>query len=695
MNITLPQLERVRELYLDGHYLQAYQYAATICPLAEWEGTEAMLWAGRLANNLGSSKLGRKLHLKAYRHAPDNGEARYYKVRVILEQRGPLAAWNFLRKIGADLHASPTVQSDWLAFHAIVLGALRDFDAAEEWLAKAEKVDPTNPWIWIERSHLFDLEDKYEDGLAASQRSLELRPYFRPGVQAVASSLVMLGRDEEALTVLQDAATKIESCWLVAQLAQLQTELGLHAEARQNFERFAELAPLLDKSTEQWLHAQRADAAYMCGAYEAALKYVQLSESPFHKLVAERMEAAGEAAKRIVLPVGFVRQHHLTCAPATLTFLSRFWHKSADHLSVVEAICYDGTPARSERDWAEKQGWFAREFCVNWDDTVKLIERGVPFTLTTVEPGNAHLQAVIGYDSRRGTILVRDPYDRELVEFAAKEMLERYRSSGPRGMAMVPLEQKHLLADLELHEATLYDGLYNVQQALFAHHRAQADEVIQTMKAAAETHRLTWQAQLSVAEYDCDDVRVLACLDKLLELFPEDANWRLYKLSVLRRMARRDDRLELLKTICDDKKSHPLFWQMYADELSDDGREQVKVRKLLHRQFRYHATDACPPSRTVTSVTKVASPIPLSRNRRAQLLSACESALDAAALCRSEGDVSLRRVFERHERKLRARLFHGVAAFSRTRRSRALSQRSLPAVRQTFQLSGAHARLGL
>jgi tetratricopeptide (TPR) repeat protein len=592
MKITGTQLQRVRELYLDGNYLQAYRHAVALAPLTEWEGTDAMLLAGRLANNLGAAKLGRKLHLQAYRRDPGNGEAAYYKARVIRERRGPLAAWHFLRQIGETLDASTTVQADWLAYHAVVLGALRDFDAAEEWLAKAEKLDPTNPWIWIERSHLYELEDKYEEALAASQRALALHPYFRPGVQAAASDLVLLGRDEEALALLADAATKIESCWLVVQLAQLQTELGQHAAARQNYERFAELAPLLDQGTEQWLHAQRADAAYLCGDYEAALHYTQLSESPFHKLVTERMQAATDEAQRIVLPVGFVRQHHMTCAPATLTFLSRFWQQPTDHLSVVEAICYDGTPARSERDWAEKQGWFVREFCVNWDDTVKLIDRGVPFTLTTVEPGNAHLQSVIGYDSRRGTILVRDPYNRDLVEFAAKEMLERYRASGPRGMAMVPIEQKHLLEALELHEAPLYDKLYEVQQALYAHDRAQADNAIQAMVSAAENHRLTWQAQLSVAEYDSDDVRVLACLDKLLELLPDDANWRLYKLSVLRRMARRDERMQLLKEICDDRKSHPLFWQMYADELSDDGREQTKVRKLLQRTFRYHATDA-------------------------------------------------------------------------------------------------------
>lgn len=592
MNISREQLERVRDLYYDGFYLQAYHAAEKIGPLAEWEGTAALLLGGRLANNLGSYKLGRKLHSKAYRLDPGDGEAAYYKARLILERRGPLAAWNFLRKIGPTINASTTVQADWLAYHAILLAALRDFDAAEEWLAKAEKLDPTNPWIWIERSHLHELEDKYEEALTAANRSLELRPFFRPGVQAAAGALVLLGRDDEALVLLRDAAAKIESCWLVAQLAQLQTELGLHTEARQSIERFVELAPLLNKGTEQWLHAQRADTAYLCGDYEASLHFTQLSESPFHKLVAERMQAAGTDAKRVLLPVGFVRQHHMTCAPATLTFLSRYWQMPVDHLSVVEAICYDGTPARSERDWAEKQGWFVREFCVNWDDTVKLLDRGVPFTLTTVEPGNAHLQAVIGYDSRRGTILARDPYDRSLVEYAAKEMLERYGSSGPRGMAMVPLANKHLLEDLQLHEAALYDGLYEVQQALYAHHRDAADAPIQAMLRAAENHRLTYQAELSVAEYDCDDVRVLTCLDKLLGLHPEDANWRLYKLSVLRRMARRTERLELLQAIYADKKSHPLFWQMYADELSDDGREQTKVHKMLRRTMRYGRADA-------------------------------------------------------------------------------------------------------
>jgi hypothetical protein len=173
----------------------------------------------------------------------------------------------------------------------------------------------------------------------------------------------------------------------------------------------------------------------------------------------------------VLLPVGFVRQHYMTCAPATLSAMSRYWQMPADHLGVAEQICYDGTPAHSERKWAEASGYIAREFTVTWEATVALINRGVPFTLTTVEPSNAHLQAIIGYDAMRGTLLVRDPFYRSIGEFAADEALARYRATGPRGMAMVPCSRVALLDKIELPDSELYDLLYEVQTALEAHDR--------------------------------------------------------------------------------------------------------------------------------------------------------------------------------------------------------------------------------
>ena len=41
---------------------------------------------------------------------------------------------------------------------------------------------------------------------------------------------------------------------------------------------------------------------------------------------------------------------------------------------VAEAICYDGTPNHSERQWAAEHGWWVREFTATWDTTRALID---------------------------------------------------------------------------------------------------------------------------------------------------------------------------------------------------------------------------------------------------------------------------------------------------------------------------------
>src|SRR4029079_8951598 len=179
--------------------------------------------------------------------------------------------------------------------------------------------------------------------------------------------------------------------------------------ARESYERCLELSPLLDEYSGIGLSAVRSDAAYYNGDLPRAAELAQAAaKNPFYKKIAERLkatvvsqasslpvtdnpgtgrpEACGTGQRRVILDVGFVRQHHMTCAPATLSALSRFWSKPAGHLELAEAICYDGTPAHSERNWAIKNGWIAREFRVTWDNARALIDRKIPFTLTTVEP---------------------------------------------------------------------------------------------------------------------------------------------------------------------------------------------------------------------------------------------------------------------------------------------------------------------
>lgn len=592
MLVARSDLERISELYEQGLTLQAYVLSQTFAPLNEWQGTAARILAGRLASNLGALKLGRRLFVSAWRHDQADAQAQYYYARHLSDYRGPYASWRFLRKHDGLPDAAPQIQAEWLALHAAQLGRLRDFDAAEEWLARAEKIDPDNSWVCIERADLMEFEDRYPEALEAAFRSLSLRPWYRPGVQSAAHLLVLLDRDNEALELLTQASKQIESSGVVAQLAQLQIELGHFAEARQSLERYSELSPLMEPAVAQWWNGQLSDTAYHCGDYEKAAEYGELSKIPFYQNIAQRLRDSSTEARRVVLPVGFVRQHHLTCAPATLTTISRFWSMPADHLELAEKICYGGTTAYSERQWAEQNGWTACEFAVNWDDTVALIERGIAFTLSTVEPTSGHLQSVIGYDGRRGTMLIRDPYDRRQGEFAAEGMLEEYRATGPRGMALVPNDKKALFDGLVLNESALYDKLYEVQQALEAHERAKAYEIYRAMSADNEEHRLYVEARLALASYDADPTQSLTCSEKLLALFPDDANLKLLKLSCLRTLSRRSECIEFLKSICEQRGSHPLFLQYYARELIDDDRQHRKALSLLRRAARYRPLDA-------------------------------------------------------------------------------------------------------
>lgn len=589
---TAVHLDAIRDLYVRGLGLQAYAAAQRYGPLHTWTGTAARVLAGRLAWVLGAPRLGTWLHVRAWRQDPDDPEARYYFARTRLERRGPLAAWYFLQQSGTLPAAPAELHADWLALHATVLGRLRDFEAADGWLARAIRTCPDKPWVYVEQAELLEVEDRYEESLQAARHALGLRPWYRPAVQAVAHALQLLDRHRQALDLLTDADQHMESGPVTLQLAVLQTELGYYHDARRSYTRALELMPLLEKDFAKWLHARRSDVVYYCGDLAEAAAIARQVGEPFYDQLAERLVDPACASQRVLLDVGFVRQHHQTCAPATLAALSRYWNMPAEHLDVAEAICYDGTPDHKERHWAETHGWTTREFTVTWESAVALLDRGVPFTLTTVEPGNAHLQAVIGYDHRRQTLLVRDPYVPTWGEFIVATMLERYRATGPRGMALVPHAEAHQLDGLDLPDAALYDHVYRLQRAMEAHQRGRAAEALAALEAAAPGHRLTLQARLLLARYDADHAKFLAAVEGLLGLFPQDGVFEMAKVACLGQLVRRDERLALLRAVCDRKDADPVFWRALAQELSADARAHGTAMRLLRRALRHRPADA-------------------------------------------------------------------------------------------------------
>lgn len=485
------------------------------------------------------------------------------------------------------------MRSSWCALVGEVAGMLRDFSTADTWLKRAREIAPQSAWIEVCHATLMEFEDRYDEAVAAARRALELRPWYRPAVQSLAHLLSLRNRDDEALELLSTANERLESDAIAGQLYALQIELKHYAAAGQTLDRFEQLSPLMEKSLKKWLAAQRAEVAYHLGDIETAIASGKASDSEFWKLSAERLaDPARAAAKQVTLPVPFVRQHHVTCGPATLAAISSFWSMPADHLQVVDEICYNGTSHHSERKWAADHGWAAREFSVTEESAQALLDRGIPFTFTTIEPANAHLQAIIGYDGRRGTLIVRDPFLRNSGDAFADKFLDHYRASGPRGMAMVPVEQAAKLIEVELPDAALWDQLHALDGALLKHRREPAQAAFDAMQTAAPEHRLTLEARRRLAIYDGSHGEQLAAAEALLAQFPNEQWLQLERLSLLRHQARRDERLTTYEELCKKKDASPIFWQQYAQELRIDARRHAEALWLLKRAIRRWPTHA-------------------------------------------------------------------------------------------------------
>src|SRR5207302_9224565 len=98
--------------------------------------------------------------------------------------------------------------------------------------------------------------------------------------------------------------------------------------------------------------------------------------------------------------------------------------------------------------------------------------------------------------------------------------------------------------------------------------------------------RLPLAGRRALAAYDADPSERLASVEAMLAHFPEDNNLQLARISCLRELARRDERLALLRELCERPGADPIFWQQYADELSADAREHEQAIRLLRKAIR-------------------------------------------------------------------------------------------------------------
>jgi tetratricopeptide (TPR) repeat protein len=584
-------LDAVAELYERGLYLRAWEAGRSLGPPARWPGVEGLLLAGRLARHLGAVRASHRLFMRAFRADRRSPEALFYYASSLEERRGPLAAWEFVKRRGELVDAPRTARADWLALHGRILAALRDFDRAEDWISRAEALEPSRPWLCVERAAFHDAADQLDKALAAGRRSLDLQPWYRPAVSSVASSLLQLGREEEALALLQAGFERLESASVTGQLTNVLIGRGDYDGAQLALERLEALLPLLDEQGRVWLRGLRSDVAYHRGDLDCARELLAETTAPFLVTLRERLAARSSERRKVRLPVPWVRQHYLTCAPATLASLGAYWSMPVRHEELARSICYGGTPDHVERHWAESNGWAVREFTVDLQTTHALLDRGVPFTLTTVYPTSAHLQAVIGYDALRGTMFTRDPSGYAVQESLAEPFLGAFRSTGPRGMALVPGAEAKRLDGLELPDEALYDFVYRMKRAFEAHRREDAELAFERMQALAPDHPLTLRARWELALYDGDLAAALAAVEALLLRFPGDQVLELRRVGLLHDLGHLTDARTAVDAMVGRSDVDPSFWQKRAELVRSDARLWSEAEDCLRRALRRRPRD--------------------------------------------------------------------------------------------------------
>lgn len=549
------------------------------------------LAAARALRQLGDDRAGDALALRTGRaFAPDH-EARLGLLRTTLANRGPYGYWR-LRERGLlppDQHESERAAR--LSLDSLWLAQLRDDSAAMACGREALSLVDSDPWLWVEHSYALVRMDRMHEGLAAARQALALKPGYRTALLHVARVLHQLRRADEARALLEQAWKATGGGWYGWQLFTLAEDEQRHADAWALLEALTQAFPLADRGWRAVLAARRADTLLSLGRLPEAREMAsQVPGTGFYARLEARLRDPGVLAvgsrTRAILPLAMVQQLWMTCAPATLTALAGYWGRAADHVEVAQAICYDGTPQASERNWAASQGFHVREFWLDWETAGRLIDAGVPFALATQHVGGGHLQAVVGIDRIRGTLLVRDPSQPTHAEFDADALFATHKAVGPRALLMLPQAEHHRLQGIDLPQAEACDHAHEVLAGLQRHDREAALQALLLLRDRFPGGDLTWRSERNLALYDGDEPRILAATEVLLERFPDDHVLQLSRLTSLFEVRGQQAGEAYLSELVARPQPDALLLTRWAHRLAQDSSRLDQADHVIRRALR-------------------------------------------------------------------------------------------------------------
>lgn len=583
-----PELRDEWVAYDESRFLDCYTLLRHKGELEQSNLSERyFLWA-RVIGHLGAEARWLRLLAKARQQRPSHPEAQLHYARLLLGWRGASAALRYLETHAEPLASlPPRHQRQLCGLRLSAWLALRDGEQAEAELTRLTRAGEGELELVVWRSRLLAREDRFEEALGVLLPHTEARPASHGLVLAAARLSCSLRSLEEALALVERTWGRFQ-CWaLPALAASACRDLGHLEQERIWLERWEHFSPLRDRPLSQQLAGRWSDHFYARGDSARAKREADRAGPGFFERLSRNLQQRAQVqGERVQLDVPPVAQHHNTCSPATLAMLSGYFGRPAQQVEVADQICYEGTAARSERAWAAANGWVCREFTLTEGTAHELLRRGVPFAAVTVESESAHIQVVCGFDTCRGTLLLRDPSSAFLCEVLTAELLERYETYGPRALVLVRPEEEAKLSGLHFLGATHYDRAFEVAQLLEQHRRQAAGEALAQLQAQACPPYLRWSSEWALANYDRNTDRTLRCTQRFLEERPGEIRANLLLASCLAEVAGPERSIAHLEACMAAAAEKRPYQEPLASASLGDARRHDKARRLLHRALR-------------------------------------------------------------------------------------------------------------
>lgn len=573
-------------LLREGRYRRAFAAVAPVWTGLVAHGSLAQLVAlHTLCLRFGSDARRRWLGRRVWRQWPDRLAARANHVRDLLRQGQVLTAWECIRgEVPAAIDAAE--QADWLVATARVHSHLRDFAAADASLDRAAEIAPGHEDIVRERA--WSLQDR--DDLDGALGLLDAACAADPGDAHLQLQRAWLRHDRNDPGVgalLADLHRRFESPTLDGVYASHCLENGDPETARSVWTKLLE-EPFHEPKVRQVWRFALVRTCRDLGDDAAALAHSERAgragEDYAAKLRAWLAEPGDEARSRVVLPVPFVRQDHMTCSPATMASLLATFGVQVDQREIARQITVDGTASHDEMVWAEQRGLVVRWFQFDVATARELLDRGLPFAVTTrFESGN-HRQAVVGYDRVLDTFVLRDPtgnYRREVPTGWLTEVAAR----GGECALLLPAEiaARQALPPLPLEEPTLQ---WMRARLDWRERRSLAAEARLQALGELPPGPLRFDVEMRLARERGDQRRQLELWRERWRAEPEESYWRYHYVGELLDQNHWQDARELLETWASTTRS-PFLLQMLADQWRADARRRADAERLVRRSMRW------------------------------------------------------------------------------------------------------------